>query len=183
MSEIKYIKKTFEECVDTISTNRKKIRQKEYLPQGNYPVIDQGQELIGGYSNNSDKVIEINNSCIIFGDHTKIIKVIDFDFVPGADGVKVLQPKNFIRVKLLAYFMEVLIHKIPDKGYARHYQHIKKETVVFPESLSIQDAMVNKLDEISTNLNNTRDLFNKLLLQLDSYRLVVMNEAYKGNLL
>lgn len=37
------------EICDKISLNKLKIQQKDYLQEGKYPVVDQGQELIGGF--------------------------------------------------------------------------------------------------------------------------------------
>jgi type I restriction enzyme S subunit len=66
--EIKY-----KDAVDKISTANQKIKQKEYLPQGSYPVIDQGQELIGEYTNDKSKLLDCKLPVIVFGDHTIIV--------------------------------------------------------------------------------------------------------------
>jgi len=54
MSEVKDIPKHWQlkqlgKVCDKISLNGIKIKQKEYLQEGKFPVVDQGQELIGGY--------------------------------------------------------------------------------------------------------------------------------------
>src|SRR5687767_11016657 len=77
---------------DKIPLNGKKIKQKEYLLEGRYPVVDQGQDLIGGYFDDDKLVVPNEPPYIIFGDHTKVKKYITFKFVAGADGVKVLKP-------------------------------------------------------------------------------------------
>jgi type I restriction enzyme, S subunit len=86
--------------VKNISLTGKKLKQKEYQGAGKYPVIDQGQLFIGGYTDNSDLALEIKDPVIVFGDHTRVIKYVDFDFVPGADGVKVLKPSEIFFSKL-----------------------------------------------------------------------------------
>ena len=48
---------TFKDAVENISTNNKKIKQKDYLTFGKFPIVDQGQGLIGGYTNDESKVI------------------------------------------------------------------------------------------------------------------------------
>ena len=65
---------TVGDAVISISTNGKKIRQKEYAEQGRYAVVDQGQDHIGGYTDNVDKLVDCQLPVIIFGDHTKVIK-------------------------------------------------------------------------------------------------------------
>ena len=62
------------------------------LESGQFPVVDQGKLFIRGYCNDPQKVIRVSEPLILFGDHTRETKLIDFDFVVGADGVKLLRP-------------------------------------------------------------------------------------------
>ncbi len=73
-----------------------KLKQSEYEVIGKYPVIDQGQNCIAGYTDRDDLVYQGQLPVIIFGDHTRIWKFIDFSFVCGADGTKVLLPNTKI---------------------------------------------------------------------------------------
>ena len=75
----------------------KKTKQKDYLPKGQLPIIDQGQQLIGGYSDNPDLQLSCNLPVIVFGDHTRAVKYVDFPFGAGADGIKVLDHFNIAR--------------------------------------------------------------------------------------
>ena len=70
-----------------------KIPKENYLPQGKYPIIDQGQEYIAGYSDEAEGLYE-DVPAIIFGDHTRIIKYVDRPCFLGADGVKLLKAKD-----------------------------------------------------------------------------------------
>ena len=79
--------------------SKKKIQQKEYLPEGKLAVVDQGQGLIGGSTNDVAKSYSGILPVVIFGDHTRCIKFVDFPFAQGADGVKVLKPKKFYQPK------------------------------------------------------------------------------------
>lgn len=76
--------------------SEKKIKKKAYLNKGLLPIIDQGHFLIGGYTNDFSKTIVCDYPVIVFGDHTKCVKFITFPFAPGADGIKILQPKKEI---------------------------------------------------------------------------------------
>jgi len=76
----------------SISPSKKKIKQSQIKNQGKYPVIDQGQSFIAGYTDYESLVITLASPVIIFGDHTTNRKYIDFNFVPGADGTKILAP-------------------------------------------------------------------------------------------
>jgi len=105
------IKKLGDVC-DKISLNGIKIKQKDYLTKGKFPVIDQGQELIGGYFNDESLIIPDKPPYIIFGDHTKVKKFVNFKFIAGADGVKVLKPHLIYDPKFFFYLIHVV--KIPD---------------------------------------------------------------------
>ena len=73
--------KTFDEFFN-IHPKRKGLLKNDYNENGSYPIVDQGQNLISGFTNDSTLLIEIKEiPYIIFGDHTRIIKYIDFDFV------------------------------------------------------------------------------------------------------
>lgn len=57
-----------------------KIKQKQYIENGRLPVIDQGSKLIGGYSDDEEKIVKCNLPVIVFGDHTKCVKYVNFPF-------------------------------------------------------------------------------------------------------
>ena len=80
--------KNFEDCLQKVGKINK-IPKKEFLSSGLFPIVSQEASFINGYWNNEEDVFKIKNPVVIFGDHTKIIKYVDFDFVSGADGVKV----------------------------------------------------------------------------------------------
>jgi len=172
---------SYKELVDKISTSKQKIKQKAYLSHGNIPVVDQGQEKIGGYTNDETKLLECQLPVVVFGDHTKIVKIINFKFAPGADGTKVLQPKEMILPELLAFFTKILVHKIKDKGYARHYQHIENTSFLLPP-LTIQRAIVSKLESLLTNLDQGIASLEKAAAQLKIYRQAVLKKAFEGEL-
>lgn len=155
----------------------KKIKQKEYLSIGKLPIIDQGKQLIGGYSDDLSKQISCNLPVIIFGDHTKNVKLIPFQFAAGADGIKVLEPKNNISPKYLYYGTLYLTFRIEDKGYARHYQHIEKQDLPVP-SLPEQERIVARIEELFSELDKSVETLKKTKAQLAVYRQAVLKEAF-----
>ncbi len=171
----------FTEAIEKISTNEKKLKQKDYLSEGNFPVIDQGQAFIGGYTNDASRLIKGQGSVIVFGDHTRIVKLVPFDFVPGADGVKVIKPRAFYNPKLFSFFMSVLAQMIPNKGYARHFQHLEVTKIPFP-SYKEQEHIVEKIEELFSDLDNAIENLKKAQGQLKVYQLSVLKEAYCGGL-
>ena len=158
--------KSFEDCIEPV-TYTQKIQRKDFLEDGDYPVISQEAEFINGYWDNAADVFKVDAPVVIFGDHTKILKFVDFDFVLGADGVKVLPPKSFLLPKF--FFYQLQTANLESLGYARHYKLLKELTIAYPK-LAEQRRIVGILDEAfeglatakanaEQNLQNARALF------------------------
>lgn len=170
----------YKELVKKVSVPAdKKIKQKEYLDKGLLPIIDQGHSLIGGYTDDSTKAIVCDYPVIVFGDHTKCVKFITFPFAPGADGIKVLQPKKEILPKYLYYGTQYLTFRIEDKGYARHYQHIEKKELTIPP-LPEQERIVARIEELFSELDKAVETLKTTKQQLAIYRQAVLKEAFEG---
>lgn len=62
-------------------------------------------------------MIDKKRGLIVFGDHTKCFKFINFAFAPGADGIKVLEPRrpiNEVSLSMRAKHCGCLIEAIHD---------------------------------------------------------------------
>ena len=180
-NKYEWIVMPYKEAIYKISTNNKKVKQKEYVPDGKYPVIDQGQDFIGGFTNDESKLLNCVLPALVFGDHTKIVKLVNYNFVPGADGVKVVVPKLFFNAKLFEIFTKIIAFKIPDKGYARHFQYIEKFEIPLPP-LPEQRAIVSKIEQLFSDLDNGIENFKKAQEQLKIYRQAVLKNAFEGEL-
>lgn len=168
----------YKELVKKVSISQeKKLKQKEYISEGCLPIVDQGKCLIGGYSNDTSKELSCKLPVIVFGDHTRVVKYVDFPFAPGADGIKVLEPKSRILPKFLYYATQYLVLRLEDKGYARHYQHIEKKEIDIPE-LEEQKRIVAKIEEMLSQLDDGVETLNKTKEQLKVYRQAVLKEAF-----
>ncbi|MCF3931846.1 hypothetical protein L1787_00275 [Acuticoccus sp. M5D2P5] len=84
----------FEEVVADVSAGNLKVQRGDYADSGAYPVIDQGADFVGGYSDDAANLVRGDGPWIVFGDHTRAVKYVDFPFCMGADGTKVLKPKT-----------------------------------------------------------------------------------------
>ena len=118
---------------------------------------------------------------VVFGDHSKCVKLINFKFIPGADGTKVLEPKSNVNPKFISYLTHVLIHKIKDKGYARHYQYIEKENLPLAP-LPEQRAIAAKIEELFSKLDKGIADLNLAKEQLVIFRQAVLKKAFEGEL-
>lgn len=109
--------------------------------------------MISGYWDKKEDVFAVSSPVVIFGDHTRVLKYVDFDFVLGADGVKILQPTDCLDAKFLMYFLKSC--KIPSLGYSRHYKLLKEISVPVPER-AVQERIVGELDCLSGIIANKR---------------------------
>jgi len=135
----------FEKIFNRIPSKKYQIKSVEYLEKGKYPVIDQGKSKIVAYSNNKNKLF-INDEVIVFGDHTRILKYIDFDFIVGADGTQLIKTTAEYNNKFLYY--QLLINKIPNTGYNRHFKFIKDMLFFVPKKLKEQQKIANALSSL-----------------------------------
>ena len=169
---------TFGALVSAVSTNEKKLPKGEYLASGRFPVVDQGQQFIGGYSDDEAKVISADLPLLVFGDHTRTFKYLDRPFVPGADGVKVLKPLG-VNAKWLYEIAHAL--EFPDKGYARHYQHLKSAKLLVPP-LPEQRRIVAEIEKQFTRLEAGVAALRRVQVNLKRYRAAVLKAACEGRL-
>ena len=122
-----------------------KISKNMYLKSGLYPIIDQGKEEIAGYSNKNINIFD-KIPVIIFGDHTRIFKYVDYPFFLGADGVKILKnTSNLFLDKYLYYSLKNF--KIPDTGYNRHFKWLKDFKIKYI-SLAKQERITSLIEKI-----------------------------------
>lgn len=159
----------------------KKTKQKAYLDKGKLAIVDQGQNLIGGYTDNLNMMVECDLPVIVFGDHTRAVKYITFPFGAGADGIKILEPKENVLPLFLYYATQYIVAKMPDRGYARHYQYVEKEDLSIP-SIDEQQRIVSRIEELFSSLDNAVETLQKTKEQLTVYRQAVLKEAFDGRL-
>ncbi len=132
------------EVVDTV-TSPVKLTKKEYQVTGRIPIVDQGEQFVAGYTDN-EKYLE-KDEYIIFGDHSEHIKYVDFAFVQGADGLKILKPKSGIKAKYIYYCFCNFYKK--EGSYKRHWSKARTTQIPIPQSEEIQEKIVQTLDKFT----------------------------------
>jgi type I restriction enzyme S subunit len=145
-----WVKVCFDDAIEVVSDRGRRIKQKEYLLTGQLPVVDQGEGLIGGYTNDLRAKVDSNGSVIVFGDHTRRFKFVNFSFAVGADGVKLFRPAALWSSKFLYWQLATI--DLENRGYGRHYQHLRKESLVLPPVVE-QARIVEKLEELLSGLD------------------------------
>ena len=140
-----------EDIIFSVPTKNYQILQSQIKQRGIYPVVSQSLKLVEGYSDDSTKLFYHNIPVLIFGDHTKCLKLINFNFIVGADGVKILSPYwNY--TNYLYYALSYFIINMKDRGYSRHYQFIKNKILPLPP-LEEQKRIVAKIEELEPLIN------------------------------
>ena len=170
---------TFDKVFQVGKTAGKSVKQKEYLSEGKFPVIDQGDEFISGYSNDTSLLLDFKAPVVIFGDHTRRLKYINFPFIPGADGTKVLIPDPVLNPKFAYY--QLLSKELRDRGYARHFSELRKELFWVPPH-GRQFQIVEVIEEQLSRLDAAVAIALEMEKQSSSLRRSLLHSAFTGQL-
>ncbi len=115
--------------IETVSPRGKQLKTDAYASTGRLPIVDQGQQLIIGYTDEDIEPIS-DVPVVVFGDHTRIVKYIDFPFIVGADGTKLIKPNTPDIDRTYFYY---LVHQaastMDNLGYSRHFKELKEDAI------------------------------------------------------
>jgi type I restriction enzyme S subunit len=122
---------TIEACLERVTLPKVSgLQTREYREAGQYPVIDQGRDLIAGWTDAGDGVISEPLPVVVFGDHSRTFKYVDFPFVRGADGTQVLKPRE--NLNPLYFYFACRSVDLPSRGYNRHLALLKEQSIPVP---------------------------------------------------
>ena len=169
---INYDEVNFDKFVSTL-TPVNKIQKTDFLQTGEYPIIDQSQDFIAGYTNNADLVNKLSAPVVVFGDHTCAIKYIDFDFAQGADGIKILTTDAKHLLPKYLYFY-LIGNPIDSSEYKRHFSMLKDISILVP-SIDDQRRIVAKLEAEQEIIDANKRLIDLMQDKINQ----VMNRIYK----
>lgn len=164
---------------DNRTDSKKKVPRKTYIENGKIPVVDQGKELIGGYTDDENMIFSGELPVIIFGDHTRCIKYIDFPFAQGADGIKILFPKSFYVPKALYYALQSI--DIPNMGYRRHYPLFPQFSIPVPP-FDEQQRIVERIEHLFAKLDEAKEKAQAVVDGNALRKSVILHKAFTGEL-
>jgi len=164
----------FDDCIEDLTRHAHKVPKTEYMPTGEWQIIDQSQNEIAGYAD-SEMEFKSPLPVVVFGDHTKCVKLVRDPFLLGADGAKVLATKPLLDPVFLANVLPMM--EIPDLGYSRHMKEVKRLTYICPP-VDLQkkfSRFIESLTEQKTKTIGHLNVLNDLFVSLQS-------QAFSGNL-
>ena len=147
-------------------------------------MVSQSKEILDGYSDNKNKLIpESKLPIILFGDHTRVLKYIDYRFIVGADGTKLLRVKNpALYPKYVYMALKWLINLTRERGYSRHFQFIKCVYLPCPP-LEEQQRIIEKTKQLFDQINQAEKAYNELSGPLsERFRQLCLEKAIQGKL-
>lgn len=174
-------KATFDDCFSVIGDGGRRMPKIGYTDEGQFPIIDQGEGDIAGWTDREDLLTHVVGPTFIFGDHTRRIKRIDTDFVVGAQGVKILIPSPAM-IPEFAYY-SLLNTQLVNRGYGRHFALLRNAMFVIPplaEQRRIVEALeehLSRLDAADSYTANARTSFDSLetSLLLETWKRAINN--------
>lgn len=114
------------------SYRSKQVKACDYLKEGAIPIIDQSRDFIAGYTNDQETIVDLRRPVIVFGDHTRILKYIQFPFAKGADGTQLIVSISGNMPQSLLYF-SLLNVDLSNYHYARHFKYLKAKEIIVPD--------------------------------------------------
>lgn len=190
MTEIGLLPEDWEviKFVDSMDKERRPIPdpilKRDYKQIGKYPIIDQSMNFIAGHTDDESKVLKNPLPIIIFGDHTRIFKYIDFPFAIGADGTKLIFPKTDTLEPGFFYFY-LLSLDIPSKGYNRHFKFLKEKEIPLPplheqqKIASVLSTIQEAKEKTENIIRATKELKKSMMKHLFTYGPVPVEDAEK----
>lgn len=132
-----------EEVIETV-TPPIKIKKEDFAERGSFPIIDQSQNEISGWTDDSKALVKGDKPFVIFGDHTCAVKYIEKPFAQGADGIKILSTSNNV-LPIFLYFL-LKTNPVKSDGYKRHFTKLKQIQIPLPP-LDTQKQIVTEIEK------------------------------------
>ncbi|MEQ1743245.1 MAG: N-6 DNA methylase, partial [Candidatus Nitrotoga sp.] len=148
-----------ESLVETV-TPPAKIQKTAFGAAGRFPIIDQSQDDIAGWTDDESALVRPSKPLVIFGDHTCAIKLVETPFAQGADGIKILQTIDALDPRFLFHVLRA--RPMESDGYQRHYSKLKEHQIPLPP-LEVQKEIVAEIEGYQKVINGARAV-------LDNYR-------------
>ena len=143
-----------------------KIPKTQFAKSGEFPIIDQSQARIAGFTNDPTALVSTNEPLIVFGDHTCVVKLQRQPFAQGADGIKILRASPQVDPEYL--YAALKSFPLPHNGYRRHFALLKAHLVPLPprdiqreiaqRCIAEEEAVMANIELIASMEERVRDV-------------------------
>ena len=152
------------------------VESTDYSDNYKTPVLTAGKSFIIGYTNETNGIYD-KLPVIIFDDFTTSTQYVNFPFKVKSSAMKILTANtDLVLPKFIFYRMQIIEfdHSTHKRYWIQQYSKIK---VKIP-SLSEQEKIVAKIEELFSKLDNGVETLKKTKQQLAVYRQAVLKEAF-----
>lgn len=156
------------------------VESTKYSDTYKTPVLTAGKSFIIGHTNENTGIYE-NLPVIIFDDFTTSSQFVNFKFKVKSSAMKILTANAELVLPKYAYYRMQIInfdHSTHKRYWIQHYSKLK---VQIP-SLPAQEQIIEKIEELFSELDKSVETLQTIKQQLAVYRQAVLKEAFEGKL-
>jgi type I restriction enzyme S subunit len=169
----------FEDLLDYIQPTNYIVKSTEYKDTYKTPVLTAGKSFIKGYTNETDGIFN-SLPTIIFDDFTTATQFVNFPFKVKSSAMKILQPTcDLVNIKLAYYLMQ--IQNIKGETHKRFWISEYSQLPVPLAPLNEQKRIIDKIEELITDLDKGIEYLETTKQQLKIYRHAVLKWAFTGD--
>lgn len=154
------------------------VESTDYNDNYKTPVLTAGKSFILGYTNETENIFD-NLPVIIFDDFTTATQYVNFKFKVKSSAMKILHINTeLVNPKYIYYRMQIIQfdHSTHKRYWIQQYSKLKVQIPSLPE----QKRIVDKIEELFSDLDNAVETLNATKSQLEVYRQAVIREAFIG---
>jgi len=170
----------FERYICRLRSNGGTLKKKEYKENGTFPIVDQGQLLVAGFTDKTDYLFQGPYPVIVFGDHSKNVKYIDFKFAVGADGVVLLRSKDENKLYSKYFYHWLKNAPIHNLGYSRHYKLLKELEIPIPPTIEEQHRIVSRIEELTSRVEKAKQVLKEVEEEINNFTPSLLTKAFRG---
>lgn len=175
---MKYKEYSIGELLDYEQPSKYIVSSTEYNDKYKTPVLTAGKTFIIGYTDELEGIFD-NIPVIIFDDFTTATQFVNFKFKVKSSAMKILKPRHdWVNIKYMYYLMQSIRfeHSTHKRYWLQHYSKIKVKILSLDEQLRI----VDRIEELFSELENGIENLKKAKAQLGIYKQAVLKEAFEG---
>lgn len=157
------------------------VEATDYNDKYETPVLTAGKTFILGYTNEKQGIYDAL-PVIIFDDFTTASQYVNFKFKVKSSAMKILKANSeLVLPKFIFYRMQII--KFDASTHKRYWiQHYSKIKVKIPPTVSKQEHIVSRIEELFSQLDAKVTELKTAKEQLKVYRQAVLKEAFDTSL-